>query len=80
MLDEPTNWLDPRASREGAEPHPGQRRGGKTSVLSTHLLDMAERLCHRVGIIDAAAGAVGSVEELRAQQRAGSSLERSSSR
>jgi ABC-2 type transport system ATP-binding protein len=41
--------------------------------LSTHLLDMAERLCHRIGIIDdGRLVAVGTVPELKAQQAAAS--------
>ena len=51
ILDEPTNGLDPRAAREVQERLRDQRREGKTIFLSTHLLDMAERLCSRVGII-----------------------------
>jgi ABC-2 type transport system ATP-binding protein len=76
VLDEPTNGLDPRASREVQDRIRRSAADGKTVFLSTHLLDMAERLCHRVGIIDGGRlVAVGTVEELRAQQRAGDSLE-----
>ena len=76
VLDEPTNGLDPRAAREVQDRIRSSAADGKTVFLSTHLLDMAERLCHRVGIIDGGRlVAVGTVEELRAQQRAGSSLE-----
>jgi ABC-2 type transport system ATP-binding protein len=76
VLDEPTNGLDPRASREVQDRIRSAAADGKTVFLSTHLLDMAERLCHRVGIIDGGRlVAVGTVEELRAQQRAGGSLE-----
>jgi ABC-2 type transport system ATP-binding protein len=76
VLDEPTNGLDPRAAREVQDRIRTSAADGKTVFLSTHLLDMAERLCHRVGIIDGGRlVAVGTVEELRAQQRAGTSLE-----
>ncbi len=76
VLDEPTNGLDPRASREVQERIATSAADGKTVFLSTHLLDMAERLCHRVGIIDGGRlVAEGTVAELRAQQRAGGSLE-----
>jgi ABC-2 type transport system ATP-binding protein len=76
VLDEPTNGLDPRAAREVQDRIRSSAADGKTVFLSTHLLDMAERLCHRVGIIDGGRlVAVGTVEELRAQQRSGSSLE-----
>jgi ABC-2 type transport system ATP-binding protein len=76
VLDEPTNGLDPRASREVQNRIRSSAADGKTVFLSTHLLDMAERLCHRVGIIDGGRlVAVGSMDELRAEQRAGSTLE-----
>lgn len=51
ILDEPTNGLDPRASREVQERLRVSAAQGKTIFLSTHLLNMAERLCSRVGII-----------------------------
>src|SRR6185503_19377244 len=51
ILDEPTNGLDPRASRQIQKFITQSAAGGRTIFLSTHLLDMAERLCHRVGII-----------------------------
>ena len=51
ILDEPTNGLDPRASRDVQERLRSSAAQGKTIFLSTHLLNMAERLCSRVGII-----------------------------
>jgi ABC-2 type transport system ATP-binding protein len=51
ILDEPTNGLDPRAAREVQERLRLGAEQGKTIFLSTHLLNMAERLCSRVGII-----------------------------
>jgi ABC-2 type transport system ATP-binding protein len=47
ILDEPTNGLDPRAAREVQERLRRSATEGKTIFLSTHLLDMAERLCSR---------------------------------
>ena len=44
----------PGAARARCErPSPSSRPGGRTIFLSTHLLDAAERLCHRVAIIQA---------------------------
>jgi ABC-2 type transport system ATP-binding protein len=67
VLDEPTNGLDPRAAREVQDRLRTAAEQGRTIFLSTHLLDMAERLCTRVGIIDrgrlVAQGAVGSLRE-----------------
>jgi ABC-2 type transport system ATP-binding protein len=66
ILDEPTNGLDPRASRQLQELISSFANEGKTIFLSTHLLHMAERLCHRVGIIHhGKMAAVGTPDELR---------------
>jgi len=44
--------------------------------MSTHLLDMAERMCNRVGIINRGMlVATGSVDELRGASSADSTLE-----
>jgi ABC-2 type transport system ATP-binding protein len=76
ILDEPTNGLDPRASREVQERLRLSADQGKTIFLSTHLLDMAEKLCDRVGIIDKGRlVAVGPLPELQAKVDPGGSLE-----
>ena len=76
ILDEPTNGLDPRAQRDVQERLRASAAAGRTIFLSTHLLDMAERLCTRVGIIhQGALVSVGPVGELRATLAAGGSLE-----
>ena len=76
ILDEPTNGLDPRASRHVQERIRLSAEQGKTIFLSTHLLDMAERLCGRVGIIDRGdLVAVGPLKELQDKVVPGGSLE-----
>ena len=66
ILDEPTNGLDPRASRQIQSLITESAAGGRTIFLSTHLLHMAEKLCHRVGIIDRGhLAAVGTTKELQ---------------
>jgi ABC-2 type transport system ATP-binding protein len=76
ILDEPTNGLDPRAAREVQDRLRSSAADGKTIFLSTHLLDMAERLCSRVGIIHKGElVAVGRLQELREKVVAGGSLE-----
>jgi ABC-2 type transport system ATP-binding protein len=76
ILDEPTNGLDPRASHEVQERLLHAAARGKTIFLSTHLLDMAERLCGRVGIIDKGRlVAVGPLRELKDKVVPGGSLE-----
>jgi ABC-2 type transport system ATP-binding protein len=76
ILDEPTNGLDPRAQRDVQDRLRAASLAGKTVFLSTHLLDMAEKLCTRVGIIDQGGlVSVGPVSELRATLASGASLE-----
>jgi ABC-2 type transport system ATP-binding protein len=76
ILDEPTNGLDPRASRHVQDHIRKSAAQGKTIFLSTHLLDMAEHLCGRVGIIDQGSlVAVGRLKELQEKLVPGGSLE-----
>jgi len=72
ILDEPTNGLDPRGAREMRDTIMRLAAGGRTILMSTHLLEAAERLCHRIAIVRAGAlQAVGTPEELRAHYAAG---------
>jgi len=76
ILDEPTNGLDPRAARHVQDRIRVSAEQGKTIFLSTHLLDMAERLCGRVGIIDKGdLVAVGPLKDLQDKLVPGGSLE-----
>jgi ABC-2 type transport system ATP-binding protein len=52
ILDEPTTGLDPHASRDVINIILSYTQEGKTVFLSSHLLNIVEKLCHRVGIID----------------------------
>ena len=71
ILDEPTNGLDPRGAREMRETISRLSSEGRTVLMSTHLLEAAERLCHRVAIIRAGVlQAVGTPDELRARYAA----------
>jgi ABC-2 type transport system ATP-binding protein len=71
ILDEPTNGLDPAGARQMRATISELAAGGRTIFLSTHLLDAAERLCHRVAIIRAGAlQAVGAPDELRVRYAA----------
>ncbi|NEP18297.1 MAG: ABC transporter ATP-binding protein [Leptolyngbya sp. SIO4C1] len=51
VLDEPTTGLDLEARHEVWALIRNLRREGITLLLTTHLLDEAERLCDRIGII-----------------------------
>jgi len=76
ILDEPTNGLDPYATRTVHEVLREQREAGTAVLFSTHLLDQAEKLCDRIAII--ARGrimACGELETLRSNLASGGSLE-----
>lgn len=76
ILDEPINGLDPRAAHEMQERLQSYARDGGTIFLSTHLLGLAEKICHRVGILDQGhLRAVDTLDNLRARLLPGGSLE-----
>lgn len=76
ILDEPTNGLDPRAAHEVDQRLRAGAAAGKTIFLSTHLLDRAEKLCARVGIVhQGGLVAAGPVGDLRRQLANEGSLE-----
>ena len=67
LLDEPLNGLDPPAARVLKDLLREHARGGGGVLVSTHLLDVAERLCDRVVILRAGRiAAEGTLPELRA--------------
>jgi ABC-2 type transport system ATP-binding protein len=76
ILDEPTNGLDPFATRTLHEIMREKVASGCTVFFSTHLLDQAERLCSRMAIIHRGRlAAVGSLGDLRANLPPQSTLE-----
>ena len=76
ILDEPTNGLDPYATRTLLDLVREKAAAGRTIFYSTHLLDQAEKLCKRVGIVHKGRlAATGTIEELRAGLAAGGTLE-----
>ncbi|MBE0447850.1 MAG: ABC transporter ATP-binding protein [Actinobacteria bacterium] len=77
FLDEPTVGLDPKSARKIKDILRELCNRGVTIFMSTHILEIAERMCDRVGIINKGdLVAVGTVEELRHQARGeNSSLE-----
>ena len=67
ILDEPTVGLDPKSARLIKDILRQLTDRGVTIILSTHILEIAERMCDRIGII--AQGeliAIGTMDELRA--------------
>jgi ABC-2 type transport system ATP-binding protein len=76
ILDEPINGLDPRAARDVQDRLRQAAAAGKTIFMSTHLLDMAEKICSRVGIIHRGGlVATGTLAELRQHVNQDASLE-----
>ena len=78
LLDEPLSGLDPRSARLVKDVLRSFCRDGGTVMLSTHTLEIAERMCNRVGIIDhGRLVAAGQIDELRAREHgsAAASLE-----
>jgi ABC-type multidrug transport system ATPase subunit len=66
ILDEPTNGLDPAGMADMRDLIRSLGKGGRTVVLSSHLMGEVEQVTDRVGVIrDGALVAEGTVEELR---------------
>jgi ABC-2 type transport system ATP-binding protein len=67
VLDEPLAGLDPYSARGIKDLLRDLCRQGITVFLSTHVLEVAERVCDRVGILDQGRlVAAGTMESLRA--------------
>ena len=72
VLDEPTVGLDPKSARLIKDILRQMADRGTAVFLSTHILEIAERMCDRIGIIDKGAlVAVGTMNELRSLGKAG---------
>jgi ABC-2 type transport system ATP-binding protein len=52
FLDEPTAGVDPQSRNAIFEKIEIMRKQGRTVVYTTHYMEEAQRLCHRVAIID----------------------------
>jgi ABC-2 type transport system ATP-binding protein len=76
ILDEPTNGLDPVVTRSLLDLVRESAARGTAVFYSTHLLEQADRLCHRVGILHRGRlAALGTPAELRQELAPGGSLE-----
>ncbi len=70
MLDEPLTGLDAAVSRQVKDLLQERVKGGATVILTTHILEVAERMADRIGIIqNGRLLAEGTLSELR--ERAG---------
>jgi len=66
ILDEPLNGLDPRSARIVKDFLHELKRQGVTTILSTHVLEIAQALCDRIGIMyRGKLLALGNMDELR---------------
>ena len=77
LFDEPMIGIDPAGARELKDEIIRQRNAGAAVLISTHLLDTAEKLCDRVIIVAhgkmVAEGTLGELQQL--SRREGESLE-----
>jgi ABC-2 type transport system ATP-binding protein len=70
ILDEPLTGLDAGAARQVKNVLLGKVREGVTVIMTTHILEVAERMAERIGVI--AHGrliAEGTLDELRSRTR-----------
>tara|TARA_B110000014_G_scaffold103916_1_gene71314 strand:- start:571 stop:1287 length:717 start_codon:yes stop_codon:yes gene_type:complete len=66
LLDEPASGLDPRYTKLLKDWIKNLSANGRTILLSTHIIEMAETLCDRIGIIDnGKLMAIGTVNEIQ---------------
>ncbi len=76
ILDEPMTGLDPKSSYDLKEMMRKHAKEGKTVFFSTHILEVAEKLCDRVGIINKGKLLfVGTFEEMKQKFKENTSLE-----
>ena len=76
ILDEPMTGLDPKSSYDLKEMMREHAKSGKTVFFSTHILEVAEKLCDRVGIINKGKLVfVGTFDEMKDKFKENASLE-----
>ena len=79
LFDEPTVGLDPKSIRRFKDLLADIAAGGASVFMCTHILDMAEKLCHSVGIIYrgrlVARGSVAEVKKMASGAAGPRSLE-----
>ena len=76
ILDEPMTGLDPKSAHDLKELMKEHTKKGNTVFFSTHVLEVAEKLCDRIGIINNGKLVfVGTYEEMKKQFKENASLE-----
>lgn len=77
VLDEPMTGLDPKSSFLLKEMMRQHADNGNTVLFSTHVLDVAEKICDRIGIINKGKLIfVGTIAELKELRQKDDSLEK----
>lgn len=78
ILDEPMTGLDPKASYILKELMKEHSQKGNTVFFSTHVLEVAEKICDKIAILDKGKIIfVGTCEELKEKYKTNASLEES---
>ena len=76
IIDEPMTGLDPKSTFELKKIMKEIAEKNKTVFFSTHILDVAEKLCDRIGIINNGKLLfVGTLDEMRKELKENKSLE-----
>ena len=70
LLDEPLSGLDPKSARIVKDLLREMASQGVTTIMSTHILEIAQAMCDRIAIMyDGRLSALGTMEELRQRAR-----------
>ncbi len=78
ILDEPMTGLDPKASYILKNLMKEHSQKGNTVFFSTHVLEVAEKLCDKIAVIDKGKIIfIGTVDELKEKSKTNASLEES---
>lgn len=76
ILDEPMTGLDPKSAFDLKEMMKIHAQNGNAVFFSTHVLEVAEKLCDRIGIINKGKLLfVGTFEEMKSKLKENASLE-----
>jgi ABC-2 type transport system ATP-binding protein len=70
LLDEPLSGLDPKSARIVKDLLREMASQGVTTIMSTHVLEIAQAMCDRIGIMyNGRLSALGTMQELRQRAR-----------
>jgi ABC-2 type transport system ATP-binding protein len=76
ILDEPLTGLDAGTARQVKDLLQARVRAGDTVIMTTHILEVAERMAERIGVLsNGHLIAEGTLAELRLRSGRGGSLE-----